>query len=623
MKNRIIKYLACVLFVLIAAFGCYFIIKDANWIFGDNHEFLATTAIGKIESIRAHMGGGRFNPLQHYDYNILTLIPFGTSALAHYILVALSFCLLTFLFAKNSLLIAKKYSISENKIWFGLLFSVFVFVAFLMNPNTAAVFLDIIYPERFMLILFSAFVYFYLSALDSDKKWRYLCAFLCVVWASYMKEVVAGAFLVFALINLLFDYKNMSRVKKFFYKGLILNFIVYVILYYFLVYKSSTTFYNQGRVDLSLVDNIITIFNGQKFLVLMFLFAIYRGIRILLFKDYKHLPFDSLLFMSVAYTGEYFALNLNAGYYFEPAILVGYIVMLYWFIRKFDKKQWGIGISLICALFIVFNSHDAYGIYKHIHNERKAFIPNLTRLINENGLSAFKIYAQAQGNFNDKIVNWQQVVLDRATNYLQHTQNVKYFVVVSDVKKLSKNDIVFVSDAETEQTKQEANTWFDTNDFSIDYKGWWLSIYSKTKWSEIQAGHYEFNKDIPGIKISGVSGIESWGRWSDSSKVTMKFKFYMRKNLKLKFDVMPFLAEKRPYQKVTIFVNNKKKTQWIFENGKTLPETVINISHNDIGKDKFVSIVFDIENPISPKELGVVDDPRKLGIGFKSFEITE
>lgn len=625
MKNKLLKYIVYSLFVLVVVLGCYFIIKDANWIFGDDHEFLVSTAIGKIESIKTHMGGGRFNPIQHYDYNILTLIPFGSTVYAHYVFVALSFALLSWLFAKNSYLISKTYLNSSNKIWGVMLFSCLCFFAFLINPNVAAVFLDVIFPERLLLILFAGFVYFYITAMKQDEKWRYICALLCAVYATYMKEVVAGAFLAFAITNLLFSYKNISRTKKQFYMGLIVNFIIYLALYYVFVFRTSSKFYNDGVSGLTYFDNIVKIFNQQKFLIPVFIFAIYRLVRILAYKDYKHLPFDALLFMSVAYTGQYFILNLNSGYYFNPSVLLGYFVMFYWLVCNFDAKKWRLAIALLCLISVGCGYQDVLRKYKYINMQRNSFMPTISKLVEQyNG--PLKMYTRKQGTFNDTLVKWQAHVLNVAINYVKKQNQLNTISFVFDDSELKDGDVVLISEFESANTRNQLdNLLLKKNDlFKENNKALHAFIYTNKKMLPLGKGVYHLNKEDANIIFAGYYFIEPWGRWTDSEKAYIKFMVPERKDFKLKFDIpFAFVAKQRPYQKITVSVNNKKKALWTFEYEKPKPQTTIDIKRSDIGTDNIVSVEFDIENPVSPKEYGISADYRKLAIGVKSFEIME
>lgn len=76
-----------------------------------------------------------------------------------------------------------------------------------------------------------------------------------MTYASYVKEPISGAFCAFALINLLFRAK--SSTQKGFYIAIIVNFIAYLALYYFLVYRTSDYFYNSGRCSLSHFSNML------------------------------------------------------------------------------------------------------------------------------------------------------------------------------------------------------------------------------------------------------------------------------------------------------------------------------------------------------------------------------
>lgn len=51
-----------------------------------------------------------------------------------------------------------------------------------------------------------------------------------------------------------------------------------------------------------------------------------------------------------------------------------------------------------------------------------------------------------------------------------------------------------------------------------------------------------------------------------------------------------------------------------------MPNTSLIIPQDIAPKGK-ISIRFEIDNPQSPKELGVSEDSRKLGLGFKSLRL--
>ena len=240
--NKFLIYLA---YFLIAILGAYFIVKDANWCFGDDYEFLVSTAIGKSEPLSRHIAEvGRFVPLQHYDFNFLTLFSFGRTAFAHYLWVAIGFIVLVYFWARTSVLICRKnIHLYKTK----LLISLVCFLMLICTPYAVWVFQEIIFAERLILVLLMIFIY--LSILPrKNEVFKYILAFAIAVYLSYMKEPMSGALCVFALTNLIFEYKKLSWPAKLFYMGLVLNFLVYLVLYYFLVYRITSDFYNQdGR----------------------------------------------------------------------------------------------------------------------------------------------------------------------------------------------------------------------------------------------------------------------------------------------------------------------------------------------------------------------------------------
>ena len=477
-SKNCIEYLSCYLYkfayFFVAIFGSYLILKDANWCFGDDHEFLCTTAIGKLEPMCRHMGGGRFVPLQHYDYNLLTLFSFGKDVLAHYSLVAMSFLLLTYFWMKISLLICKQ-DIKSYKL--KLFLSVFCFVSFLCNRAVERIFLEVIFPERMVLLLFSIFIYLYLSALRKESVYKYVAAFVVVVYASYVKEPVSGAFCSFALINLFFRPKSLGQRR--FFVAIILNFVVYVISYYFLVYKTSASFYNSGRCSLSYIDNITAIFKEQEILIAIFVLGIVRGIKLLFHKDSFRPDFDSLLFMSISYTSAYFFLKLNSDYYFTPSILIGYIVIFYWISFYVDKKRFiSVVMSLVCLCSIIINCKSVFNLYKWINEDRRIFIPTISKIIEKYGRS-FEICGKTSGNFGDQVLNWHKIVLNTAINYLSKTENKNYISIVDDVDRVLGKDIVIASDFSNmpQNEKDRLNNYLNYNNFVRIYQNYGLSIY--------------------------------------------------------------------------------------------------------------------------------------------------
>ena len=127
--------------------------------------------------------------------------------------------------------------------------------------------------------------------------------------------------------------------------------------------------------------------------------------------------------------------------------------------------------------------------------------------------------------------------------------------------------------------------------------------------------------------IQGLSGKESWGRWSNSKTVRFCLKFLSLNKrseaVAIKFAGRPFVNNKHKNLKINIFANGKQVSVWNFNTeDKTKFDLVISLPMSEIIQNDFQSeLRFEIDDPISPKELGLNKDIRKLGFGFESIEI--
>lgn len=111
--------------------------------------------------------------------------------------------------------------------------------------------------------------------------------------------------------------------------------------------------------------------------------------------------------------------------------------------------------------------------------------------------------------------------------------------------------------------------------------------------------------------VSGISGYEPWGRWSDANlNQCIKFDFFdpLPNRFVLVLSAVPF--GRNGEQTVSIRIGSQIQ-KVIIRRG----ELPIRLSF-DLGNDRVYSIEFLPQNPVSPKEMGLSEDTRKLGIGF-------
>lgn len=72
--------------------------------------------------------------------------------------------------------------------------------------------------------------------------------------------------------------------------------------------------------------------------------------------------------------------------------------------------------------------------------------------------------------------------------------------------------------------------------------------------------------------------------------------------------------KKSPYQKADVYVNNQKLTTWEWKEGVN-PETILQVPKK-LNTNNTLEIKFEIDNPQSPKELGLGEDIRTIALGF-------
>ncbi len=119
---------------------------------------------------------------------------------------------------------------------------------------------------------------------------------------------------------------------------------------------------------------------------------------------------------------------------------------------------------------------------------------------------------------------------------------------------------------------------------------------------------------------SGWSGQEDWGRWTDGTNAELTIKVTSDvKGVKLRSNM--FMPGDSTFD-LNILVNgtqvlSESYTQPVSEINIPLPQEVI----NNLANNNIINIELQMPNVASPKELGLSEDSRKLGIGLKEFEI--
>jgi hypothetical protein len=120
---------------------------------------------------------------------------------------------------------------------------------------------------------------------------------------------------------------------------------------------------------------------------------------------------------------------------------------------------------------------------------------------------------------------------------------------------------------------------------------------------------------------SGLSTVEKFGRWSDSKKSTITFKLDMAscKSKELSMNLRGFVTKSNPEQKAEVLLNNEYIGEVKIKAHEPQPKEFSFGISKKTKCEEVNTLEFKIENPVSPKSLGVNSDTRTLGIGFESM----
>ncbi|WP_202323302.1 DUF7024 domain-containing protein [Mesorhizobium sp. 113-3-9] len=115
-------------------------------------------------------------------------------------------------------------------------------------------------------------------------------------------------------------------------------------------------------------------------------------------------------------------------------------------------------------------------------------------------------------------------------------------------------------------------------------------------------------------RAQGLSFIEAWGRWSDGPMVTLEFVKPLPKKFVLHLTANAFGPNVgRP---ISVHTGSQSAT---FVLSRSAQEIAIPFENSEAS----TSISISIPNPISPKELGLNQDRRKLGIAFRQMSVED
>ena len=125
---------------------------------------------------------------------------------------------------------------------------------------------------------------------------------------------------------------------------------------------------------------------------------------------------------------------------------------------------------------------------------------------------------------------------------------------------------------------------------------------------------------LPALGL-GWSTPEPWGTWSDGPEAHIVFRSDAPPNAPLSFSIRAhgLLPRSRDSQQVQVLVDGKPSAVWEIPAGAdheySVPIPPRNSDH------QITDVELRIQQPVTPKELGLGNDDRRLGIALASFEL--
>lgn len=325
-------YLFCLVFI---------ILYKAQWTYGDDLQFLVSTAVG--DPIPSWVGMqpaiGRFWPLGLIDYDLLLWVPADYKCIAHFILSAFSFVCLTLLTFVGVMETLRKYSLPVQ-VWVAALTTI------MLTASGCYVFMYLVFAERIMAVLIVATFVLFLMLYRTDK-WGYaLGGLLCATYLVLCKEIMFGVLAVLAGFLLIMDRKATITRKATWYLLLAIAG-AYICVYLVYIYPQIQHVYNDERPKFETFIILEQVMSRCKIWFAVLLAALIRCYAIIIKKDREHLVYDAFLLAGFAYMIAMAVLHFLDDYYYFPALAFVTIPTAYYLVYYF--KVWG-SIAILTLL---------------------------------------------------------------------------------------------------------------------------------------------------------------------------------------------------------------------------------------------------------------------------------
>lgn len=588
---------------------------NANFVFGDEHVFINSICRGVPCRLMAIRQTGRFYPLTHWDNNFVLLLP-GLSpdhyALAMYIVNAILFAVIMLLIAKIMSYLAKSNGLC------GIFGSALVFLLSLSTLPTRdflRVFWENVFPESRLILLFVVFAWCVIKGRETDGIGYVSGAILSALIAIGYKETSFILCLVFSVTMLIWDYKGCGRRFRTMCYVLLAMGISYAIFYFGYWARGIEHSYNENR-SIPLLDSI-KFYMAMPMVAFSLALGLFRGARVLFFKDRNGLVYDALLFSASAVICAYIAMGITAKYYVMPVLFIVQIVVAFWLCRLFCYRRW---LGMLCLLLTVLIEwlpvEYAVNYWRWSVKNRSQDMAFVRALAADKTISCIR-YCRSDGPVED----YREMVFRSYFRYAGGDEKLCRSAVSFD-GALATNEVAVFSFHDPEWRGKGAR--LRRVGRKVLGSSWYTAVYGSP------ATAIKKPTDINVLTLDGCDGDECFhafysgeatgvGRWGrGNSGLVVKIPERLRgKDLNARLDVGGTRGKRKEPNRLEVSVGGTLLAQtelgWNQVVKFTVPGALTNCAELEIGlKTAYV---------VCPKQEGLNSDSRELGVFFRSLSL--
>jgi hypothetical protein len=355
----------------------WFIVKNAQWLIGDDAIVIKKTGSGIPFSISDTIlpESGRFYPMAYYGYNILLLFNKTiVSVQQHYILISIAFLIFSLLVFKLSREVTTKYC--KSKLLVDVIGLLFTFVILQRSYVTFSHLFSTIWIDYLLLMVF---IYYAFKFLTTKKTIYGLISFVAILYCVFCIETIFIIPATSGILFLIVGKYNKSKSQIVFGASLLLLAIIYLVMYYFIVYRFTISAYDGSHgADTTFIQNAINMLLNQKLLIVSLLLLLIRLYMIIAKKDNYDIFYDTFLLTGLAFALGCFILGLNWGMYYMISVLfVGFPIL--YNLTKLLKTKYALLIVVLLSLFYIRNFPKNIQTVQKSRLETKALVNELRK----------------------------------------------------------------------------------------------------------------------------------------------------------------------------------------------------------------------------------------------------